>query len=135
MRKHQPEPEREHITAVDGVEAIPEGELPANDLTDSFLDRPLDYTTKRKPVPCPNCKAKLDRRIVMNDLSANVDRPYVTCEQCSAKGKICFWFLDHGECDLCGCPMFQGPAKKGRYAGRKFEACSQGCPGKFRWLT
>src|SRR5262249_15071585 len=60
---------------------------------------------------------------------------YVTCEQCSAKGKICFWFMDHGECDLCGCPIYQGPAKKGRHTGRLFEACSQGCPGKFRWLN
>jgi hypothetical protein len=64
----------------------------------------------------------------------NVDRPYVTCDQCSAEGKICFWFLDHGECDLCGSPMYQGPAKKGKNAGRMFEACSQRCPGKFRWL-
>jgi hypothetical protein len=103
-------------------------------MTDESLEFDLDYTARPKPVQCPNCDAKLDRRIVMSDSSVNVGRPYVTCEQCSAKAKICFWFLDHGECDLCRCPMFQGPAKKGKHAGRMFEACSQGCPGKFRWL-
>jgi len=103
-------------------------------MTDECLDIQLDYTPRSKSVPCPNCKAKLDRRIVMNDLSANVGRPYVTCEECSSNNKICFWFLDHGECDLCGCPLFRGPAKKGKHTGRMFEACSQGCPGKFRWL-
>src|SRR4051794_19516828 len=72
--------------------------------------------------------------MVMNENSPNVGRPYAACEHCSGDGKICFWFLDHGECDLCRCPLFRGPAKKGKHAGRMFEACSQGCPGKFRWL-
>ena len=103
-------------------------------MTDDFLDIQLDYTAKCKPVPCPNCKAKLERKIVMNENSPNVGRPYAACEQCSSNKKICFWFLDHGECDLCECPLFRGPAKKGKHAGRMFEACSQGCPGKFRWL-
>lgn len=103
-------------------------------MTDDFLDIQLDYTTKRKPVPCPNCKAKLDRKMVMNENSPNVGRPYAACEHCSGEGKICFWFLDHGECDECGCPLFQGRAKKGHHVGRPFEACSQKCAGKFRWL-
>jgi hypothetical protein len=134
MPNHHEEVKREHITAIESVEAIPEGELPANETADDLLDHPLDYATKRKPVPCPHCKAKLERKIVVSEASANVGRPYVSCDQCSAKGKICFWFLDYGECDLCGCPMYQGPAKRGKHAGRLFEACSQGCPGKFRWL-
>lgn len=81
-------------------------------MTDDFLEIQLDYTAKCKPVPCPNCKAKLDRKPVMNENSPNVGRPFVTCETCSSNGKICFWFLDHGECDHCGCPLYRGPAKK-----------------------
>jgi hypothetical protein len=104
-------------------------------MTDDLLEIFLDPTATTKPVPCPNCRAKLERKIVKSETSQNVGRPYVACEQCSAEGKICFWFLDHGECDLCGCPLYQGPAKKGKYAGRVFEACSQGCPGKFSWLN
>lgn len=101
-------------------------------MTDDFLDIQLDFTAKCKPVPCPNCKAKLERKIVINDKSPNVGGPYVACEQCSDQGKICFWFLDFGECDLCGCPLYQGAAK--RHGGRMFEACSQKCQGTFRWL-
>jgi predicted nucleic acid-binding Zn ribbon protein len=59
-------------------------------MTDESLDFELDYSARPKPVQCPNCDAKLDRRIVMSDSSVNVSRPYVTCEQCSAKGKICW---------------------------------------------
>ncbi len=103
-------------------------------MTDEIFDIQLDYTTKPKPVPCPNCKAKLDRKTVMSDHSPNVGRPYVACETCADNGKISFWFLDHGECDECGCPLFQNRAKKGQHVGRQFEACSQGCPGKFCWL-
>jgi hypothetical protein len=102
-------------------------------MTDDFLDQ-LEFATKLKRVPCPNCNAKLERRIVMTETSKNAGRPYVACAKCSENGKISFWFLDHGECDLCGCPMYQGPAKKGGFIGRVFEACSQKCPGKFRWL-
>ncbi len=104
-----------------------------NDMTDDFLDQ-LEFATKLKRVPCPNCNAKLERRIVMTETSKNAGRPYVVCAKCSENGKISFWFLDHGECDLCGCPMYQGPAKKGGFIGRPFEACSKKCPGKFRWL-
>ncbi len=104
-------------------------------MSDDFLETLLDNTARIRPVPCPNCKSKLDRKIVVSESSVNVGRPYVTCDQCSAEGKICFWFLDHGECNLCGCPMYQGPAKKGKNAGRMFEACSHGCPGRFRWLS
>jgi hypothetical protein len=103
-------------------------------MIDEFLDIQLTYTTKSKPVPCPNCNAKLDRNTVMNETSPNAGWPYVACAQCSGKGKICFWFLDFGECDLCLCPMYQGPAKKGKNEGRVFEACSRKCRGKFRWL-
>lgn len=103
-------------------------------MTDGFLETLLDHAVRTKPVPCANCKSKLDRRIVESENSVNVGRPYVTCDQCSVEGKICFWFLDHGECVLCGCPMYQGPAKKGKNAGRMSEACSQGCPSNFRWL-
>lgn len=103
-------------------------------MTDDFLDFELDFTARTKPVPCPSCNAKLDRKVVMSETSGNVGRPYALCDQCSAKGKICFWFLDFDECDLCGCPMYQGAAKKGKHAGRMFEACSHGCPGKFHWL-
>ena len=51
-------------------------------MTDDFLDIQLDYATKLKPVPCPNCKAKLERKIVMNENSPNVGRPYVACAKC-----------------------------------------------------
>src|SRR5215470_1989032 len=58
-------------------------------MTDEFLDIQLDYTAKCKPVPCPNSKAKLERKIVMNENSPNVGRPYAACGQCSGNGKIC----------------------------------------------
>jgi uncharacterized CHY-type Zn-finger protein len=90
--------------------------------------------TGNKPVPCPNCHTNLERKIVMSATSENVGRPYVICDTCSSKDLICFWFLDHGECDLCGSPMYQGPVKRGQNVGRMFEACSQGCPGRFQWL-
>lgn len=94
----------------------------------------LNSTVLGKTVPWPNCNAKLERKAVTNEASPNVGGPFATCDQCSANEMICFSFLDYGECNLCGCPMYQGPAKKGRHVGRMFEACSQGCSGKFRWL-
>ena|ERR1700722_20788043 len=103
-------------------------------MNDDFLSIELDYPARSAPVPCPNCKKKLDRKVVLNDESVNAGRPYVVCDTCSCKGKICFWFLDRGVCNLCNCPMYQGPAKNGKHAGKMFQACSQGCPGKFRWL-
>lgn len=103
-------------------------------MTEECINFELDFTTSSKTVPCPNCNEKLKRKTVISENSVNVGRPYVACEQCSDKGKICFWFLDFGECDLCRCPIYQGRAKKGKHAGKLFEVCSQGCPGKFRWL-
>jgi len=89
--------------------------------------------TDLKTVPCPNCETDLDAKLVKNKASVNVGRPYIFCEQCSEKEMLCFWFLDWGLCE-CGCPMYQAKAKKGKNAGRLFEACSANCPGKFRWL-
>ncbi len=103
-------------------------------MIDDFLAFELNDTSRAKPIPCPNCQAKLKRKIVMSETSVNVGRPYIVCKECSEQGHISFWFCDKGECDLCGSPLFQAAAKKGKHAGRKFEACSHGCPGKFRWL-
>ena len=103
-------------------------------MTDDFFPIELDFAAPAKPVPCPNCHAMLDRKTVMNEKSANVGRPYATCADCAEDGKICFWFLDFGECELCHSPIFQALAKKGKNAGRLFEACSQGCSGRFKWL-
>jgi hypothetical protein len=74
-------------------------------MTDEPFEFELDLTARLKPVPCPNCKNKLERKIVMSESSANCGRPYVMCSQCSTKGEICFWFLDLGECELCGWPQ------------------------------
>jgi hypothetical protein len=103
-------------------------------MIDDFFPIDLTLGTREEPVPCPNCNAKLDRKTVMSESSANLGRPYVTCAGCAEDGKICFWFLDYGECDVCECPMFRSKAKKGPHVGRPFSACSQGCPGKFKWL-